>query len=146
MFDDLLFGGEVVGVRSPVKSGGIYMRPATPPVFKLDTALDSISRMIDLEPARLVIAHYGLVEPALDYLEIGRRQLRLWVEGVAKNCLGREDEGAEERLFNWLLEHDPNYRLIHELAPDVFARERYFLGNTMRGMLGYLKSESGVSG
>ncbi len=143
---DLLFGGEVVGVRSPVPSGGIYMRPATPPVFKLDTALDSIRRMIELAPARLVIAHYGLVEPALDYLEIGRRQLRLWVEGVKKNCLGREDEECEERLFNWLLEYDPNYRLIRELPPDVFARERYFLGNTMRGMLGYLKAREGESG
>ena len=144
LFDDeLLFGGEVVGVRSPVPSGGIYMRPATPPVFKLDVALDSIKRMIDLAPRYLVIAHYGLVEPALEYLEIGRRQLKLWVEGVAENCLGREDEEAEERLFNWLLEHDPNYRLIRELPPAVFNRERYFLGNTMRGMLGYLKTRDG---
>jgi glyoxylase-like metal-dependent hydrolase (beta-lactamase superfamily II) len=141
LFDDeLLFGGEVVGVRSPVRSGGIYMRPATPPVFKLEIALDSIERMIKLAPRYLVIAHYGLVEPALEYLEIGRRQLKLWVEGVAENCLGREDEECEERLFNWLLEHDPNYRLIRELPDEVFARERYFLGNTMRGMLGYLKT------
>jgi len=32
------------------------------------------------------------------------------------------------------------YNLIRELPPEVFARERYFLGNTMRGMLGYLKT------
>ncbi len=138
LFDDLLFGGEVVGIRSPVKSGGIYMRPATPPVFKLDVALDSITRMQALAPRYLVIAHYGLVEPAADYLEIGRRQLELWVEGVKENCLDGDPE-AEERLFAWLLEHDENYRLIKELPQDVFARERHFLGNTMRGMLGYLQ-------
>ncbi len=137
LFADLLFAGEVVGVRSPV-AGGIYMRPATPPRFMLDVALDSIDRMIELAPHYLVIAHYGLVEPALKYLKIGRNQLTLWVEGVRETGVG-SDAQAEERLFEWLLEHDPNYRRIKELPPDIYARERYFLGNTMRGMSGYLK-------
>jgi glyoxylase-like metal-dependent hydrolase (beta-lactamase superfamily II) len=145
LFDDeLLFGGEVVGVRSPVGEGKIYMRPATPPVFKLDVALDSIDRMLALKPRYLVIAHYGLVEPAVEYLEIGRKQLELWVEGVRSNCMDEsvDETVAEERLFEWLLEHDSNYRLIRDLPPEVFARERYFLGNTMRGMKGYLNTVS----
>ena len=145
LFADLLFAGEVVGVRSPVSSG-IYMRPATPPRFMLDVALDSIDRMIKLSPRYLVIAHYGLVEPALEYLEIGRNQLNLWVEGVkaadAKRTEGEGDTEVEDRLFEWLLEHDQNYRRIKELPPDIYARERYFLGNTMRGMRGYLKDIS----
>ncbi len=138
LFDDLLFAGEVVGVRSPVESG-IYMRPATPPRFMLDVALDSIDRMIKLSPRYLVIAHYGLVEPALEYLQIGRNQLNLWVKGVKETGAGGDAE-AEEKLFEWLLEHDLNYRRIKELPPDIYARERYFLGNTMRGMKGYLES------
>lgn len=141
LFADLLFAGEVVGVRSPVASG-IYMRPATPPRFMLDVAIDSIDRMIKLAPRYLVIAHYGLVEPALKYLKIGRNQLNLWVAGV-REIEATETAGgasAEERLFEWLLEHDSNYRRIKELPPDIYARERYFLGNTMRGMSGYLKS------
>ncbi|MBN2232001.1 MAG: MBL fold metallo-hydrolase [Deltaproteobacteria bacterium] len=137
LLDDLLFGGEVVGVRSPVPEG-IYMRPATPPRFFLDVALDSIDRMLALHPRRLVIAHYGLVEPAMEYLEIGRRQLALWVRGV-ETVAAAGDEGMEDRLFAWLREHDEVYRNITQLPPDVYARERYFLGNTMRGMLGYLK-------
>ncbi|MCK5679181.1 MBL fold metallo-hydrolase [bacterium] len=138
LFDGLLFAGEVVGVRSPVKSG-IYMRPATPPRFILDVALDSIGRMIKLKPESLVIAHYGLVDPALDYLEIGRDQLNLWVRGVETVAMAGDEE-SEERLFQWLLENDPNYSRIKELDPETYARERYFLGNTMRGMIGYIKS------
>lgn len=138
LFDELLFGGEVVGVRSPVKSG-IYMRPATPPRFILDVALNSVEEMIKLKPARLVIAHYGLVEPALDYLEIGRDQLKLWVKGVEEVAMAGDEE-SEERLFQWLLEHDQSYRRIKELDPETYARERYFLGNTMRGMIGYIES------
>ena len=143
LFEDLLFAGEVVGVRSPVSSG-IYMRPATPPRFMLDVALDSIDRMIDLAPRYMVIAHYGLVEPAIEYLEIGKNQLKLWVKGVKETeGSGTEsDAQTEERLFEWLLEHDSNYRRIKELSPDIYARERYFLGNTMRGMRGYLDAGS----
>jgi len=138
LFDGLLFGGEVVGVRSPVQSG-IYMRPATPPRFMLDVALDSVERMLELKPEKMVIAHYGLVEPAMDYLEIGRDQLKLWVQGVEAVAMAGDAE-SEERLFEWLLEHDSSYARIKELDSETYARERYFLGNTMRGMIGYIES------
>ena len=137
LFGSLLFAGEVVGVRSPVKSG-IYMRPATPPRFMLDVALDSVERMLALKPEKMVIAHYGLVEPAVEYLEIGRDQLKLWVEGVQTVAMAGDDE-SEELLFQWLLEHDPSYARIKELDSETYARERYFLGNTMRGMIGYIE-------
>ncbi len=138
-YEDLLFGGEVAGVRSEVE-GGIYMRPATPPRFLLEVALESLERVMALEPRYLVFAHYGLVEPAMEYLDIGRRQLQLWVRGVEEAAARGVDEGMEDRLFDWLVDHDPVYRRIKQLPPDVFARERYFLKNTMNGMLGYLKN------
>jgi len=138
---DLLFGGEVAGVRSEVPEG-IFMRPATPPRFLLDVALDSIDRMIALAPRRLVIAHYGLVEPALDYLEIGRRQLLLWVRGVAE-MISLPEEQRGEAIFDWLVDHDDVYRNVTQLPDDIYARERYFLGNTLRGMIEYVDGLSG---
>ncbi len=140
LVDDLLFGGEIVGVRSEVPEG-IYMRPATPPRFIQDVAIDSIDRMIALQPRYLVIAHYGLVEPAVEYLTIGRKQLSLWVKGVAETA-AIDDSQREEALFAWLLDRDENYRRIKQLAPDIYARERYFLGNTLRGMAEYIESLS----
>jgi hypothetical protein len=50
------------------------------------------------------------------------------------------DAESEERLFEWLLEHDSSYARIKELDSETYAREHYFLGNTMRGMIGYLES------
>lgn len=138
LLDDLLFGGEVAGVRSPVPEG-IYMRPATPPRFIQKVALDSIDRMLALHPRYLVFAHYGLVETAMEHLQIGRRQLRLWVQGVAETT-GLEEENREEALFAWLLAHDPVYRNIEQLPPDIYTRERIFLGNTLRGMGEYVES------
>lgn len=140
LLDDLLFGGEVAGVRSEVKDG-IYMRPATPPRFLLEVALDSLDRMIALAPRRMVFAHYGLIEDALEHLQVGRRQLLLWVRGVAATAAVPE-HGREEALLAWLMEKDEIFRNFSQLPPDIQARERYFLGNTLRGMSEYVEGLS----
>jgi glyoxylase-like metal-dependent hydrolase (beta-lactamase superfamily II) len=140
LLDDLLFGGEVAGVRQPVPEG-IFMRPATPPRFILQVALDSLDRMLALAPRYLVFAHYGLVDNAVKHLTIARHQLLLWVRGVAETLAVPAAE-REEALVAWLLEHDEQYRNVSRLPEDVLARERYFLGNTLRGMTEYVESLS----
>lgn len=133
---DLLFAGEAAGVRCEVPEG-IYMRPATPPRFLLEVALDSLERMIALAPRRMVFAHYGLVDAALEHLHIGRRQLLLWVRGVAATACA--DPARREKLvMGWLMEHDEIYRSVTRLPPDIRSRERYFVGNTLRGMIEYV--------
>lgn len=136
LFDDLLFGGEVAGVHFPLAKG-IYMRPATPPKFILEVALDSVQKMIDLQPRYLVIAHYGLVEPAVKYLEISMKQLKLWVKGVRQHA-DLSEEVFKDRIIDWLLRNDPNYRLINCLDKDIQVRENYFFDNSLRGMRGYI--------
>ncbi len=136
LLNDLLFAGEVAGVRCDVPEG-IFMRPATPPRFILPVALDSLDRMIALAPQRMVFAHYGLVEDAGLHLRIAREQLLLWVRGVAA-CAGVEPERREAALVAWLMEHDPQYRNVDRLPADIRARVRYFLGNTLRGMGEYV--------
>ncbi|HEY3307762.1 MAG TPA: MBL fold metallo-hydrolase [Desulfuromonadaceae bacterium] len=131
---DLLFAGEVAGVRCDLEDG-IFMRPATPPRFNLKVALESIDKMIALAPRRMVFAHYGLVESALDHLQIARKQLLLWVRGVAETAGASSRETA---LVGWLLEHDEHYKNVSRLPNDIQARERYFLGNTLRGMIEYV--------
>jgi glyoxylase-like metal-dependent hydrolase (beta-lactamase superfamily II) len=136
--DNLLFGGEVTGVHCAVPSG-IYMRPATPPRFILEVALDSIDRMIALQPEQLIIAHHGLVSPALDYLQIGRAQFIRWVKGVVA-ISDFVDEDRQQVFYDWLLENDPYFRNIDQLEPDIRAREEVFIGNTLRGMSEYVQS------
>ena len=136
--DRLLFGGEVTGVHCDVPNG-IYMRPATPPRFILEVALDSIDRMIALQPDYLVVAHHGLVSPALDYLRIGREQFVLWVKGVAATA-DVADEKREQAFFDWLLENDVHFRNIDQLEDDIREREEIFIGNTLRGMSEYVET------
>lgn len=136
LLGDLLFAGEVAGVRCAVAEG-IYMRPATPPRFFPEVADDSLARMLELRPRYLVFAHYGLVDEAERHLQTGRQQLRLWLQGVAATAAVAEPE-REGALFAWLQQRDPVYRNIHQLPPDIKERERIFLGNTLRGMSDYL--------
>ena len=136
LLDDLLFAGEVAGVRSDLP-GRIYMRPATPPRFMLEVAQGSIDRMIDLAPRYMAFGHYGLVVTALEHLQIARNQLQLWVKGVAQTA-GIDSERREGALMEWLIEHDENYRNINLLPQDIQSRERYFFGNTFRGMSEYV--------
>ncbi len=133
---DLLFAGEVAGVRSEIKQG-IYMRPATPPRFILEVALDSIQRMIDLAPQRMIFAHYGLVENALTHLNIGKKQLQLWVKGAAATSQ-LEGEERVQAFYDWLIERDENFALIDQLPKDMMSREREFIGNSLRGMAEYV--------
>jgi len=140
LLDDLLFAGEVAGVRSVVPEG-ILIRPATPPRFILETALDSVERMLALRPKRMVFAHYGMVDTAEEHLEIARKQLLLWVEG-AKAVTTLAEAEREEAMFAWLQEHDEHYRNITQLPEDIRARERYFFGNTCRGMAEYVNTLS----
>jgi hypothetical protein len=100
-------------------------------------ALDSLDRMIALAPRRMVFAHYGLADAALEHLRIGRRQLLLWVRGVAETA-SAEPSRREEIFSAWLMEHDEIFRNVTRLPPDIRARERYFLGNTLRGMIEYV--------
>ena len=141
LLDDLLFAGEVAGVRCVVPNG-ILIRPATPPRFILEIALDSVERMIALMPRRMVFAHYGLVDTAGQHLTIARNQLLLWVKGAAAvaTVAGAEQE---EAFFAWLQEHDEHYRNMAQLPEDIRARERYFFGNTYRGMAEYVAATVG---
>ncbi len=50
LLDDLLFAGEAGGVNLPLEDNRVYLRPATPPRFFLETSLDSIDKLLAVEP------------------------------------------------------------------------------------------------
>ena len=73
----------------------------------------------------------------MGHLRIARHQLRLWVQGVAATVTVAA-EARESALIAWLREHDLHYRNVDRLPADLQARERYFLGNSLRGMIEYV--------
>ncbi len=140
MFGELLIGGEVAGVCCETPAGN-YMRPATPPRFDLEIALHSLRKVMQRQPQKIIFAHSTMQDNARHWLNIAEQQLHLWVKGVIEHMEHGEDSGAGEdfisAMYNWLLRHDPQFAHIEALPADMQQRERYFLGNSIKGMREY---------
>jgi len=136
---DIVFAGEVAGIRVP-SANPAYMRPATPPPFHPEVALASLSKVIARGPQRICFAHYGIAENAVSVLEEAHRQMNLWLEIIE----ARRDRGLamdEEEILVEILARDPGVRFFYELEPDIQERERYFLKNSIKGMAGFIKGQ-----
>ena len=88
----VLFAGDAAGVRLP--DVGV-LRPATPPPdFDLDLAVQSLRRFAARRPAKLALAHFGVLDgdPA-EILDEAEHALREWA-AVAEAAWNRGDDIA----------------------------------------------------
>lgn len=138
---DVLFAGEVAGVRYDLPSGA-YQRPATPPVFLPEVFLASIDRVAALGASHLCLGHYGLSSRPAEVLETARAQIAVWLAAAGGRLRAG---GGEEEIFRDLLEADPHFGRFRELPGDIRARERYFAGNSIAGVCGALR-DRGAAG
>lgn len=152
-----LFLGEAAGTFSDLGAGPLgedyYLRPATPPRFFPDVARASLERLLDLDPVpdRLLFAHHGEFTGDVGrLLTTARDQLTLWVDTTAASLadlrgLPHSEQPADEAALLDLISHrlvrvDPFFARATELAEDIRVRERDFTNQTLRGILGYLRS------
>lgn len=76
-----LYTGDAAGVFVPDTA---EVRPATPPPdFDLDLALDSLRRMREAGPSRLLFSHFGPVTDVDLVFDQSEGELRYWVEQVS---------------------------------------------------------------
>jgi glyoxylase-like metal-dependent hydrolase (beta-lactamase superfamily II) len=138
--NDLLFAGEAGGVCQSLPDGRIYMRPATPPRFFLETSLASIDRLLDLSPDAICYGHVGMQSNGVQMLRTHRDQLERWLSMIAPlhAAAGEDRNAAQEACRDYLLANDPLMAGFTELSADVQAREHNFLMNSVRGFWGYL--------
>jgi len=133
---DLVFAGEAAGVSIPTIDHP-YLRPATPPPFRPDIALRSISLVAERRPEIICYGHYGLRQNATELLHMAYDQIQLWLSVIEE----RQDNGLEMdegAIFAELLAKDPRLRAFQQLDPEARERELYFCKNTIRGMVEYL--------
>lgn len=90
-WEDNLFGGDIAGVRI---GGGPPIPPFVPPELEIDSWLFSIDKIRGLNPAKLYLPHFGLVEGSvsahLDGLEERVRRWSLWFREQMR--VGRDEE------------------------------------------------------
>jgi glyoxylase-like metal-dependent hydrolase (beta-lactamase superfamily II) len=135
---DYLFAGEAAGVYCVTHPDSFYLRPATPPRFYFDTAVESIDILLHAQPHQICYAHYGMANDGIIKLETARQQLFSWKAIVRNEVNKPESNDLTERCKTRLLQEDPLLADFHHLNESVQSREEYFLGNSINGFIGYL--------
>jgi glyoxylase-like metal-dependent hydrolase (beta-lactamase superfamily II) len=142
-----LFVGEAGGVHRSMPANRYYLRPATPPRFFLDVAVQSVEALIDCRANTICYGHFGIQKDAIKMLQTHRKQLLLW-EALIKDEMNRHGKGngpgTKDQIaacLKRLLKEDTRMALFDELPPDVQERETNFLQNSISGYIGYLSSE-----
>jgi glyoxylase-like metal-dependent hydrolase (beta-lactamase superfamily II) len=142
LIDEFLFIGEAAGVHIPLKND-YYLRPATPPKFMYEIADSSLEKLHSLGSKRVCFGHFGFKRDSLEIVEKARKQLKLWLDTVYDIACKRDFEDEREIISHAkqeLLERDSRFSRYLLLDDDIKQREDFFIQNTLRGILDYVKS------
>lgn len=140
LFGGSLFVGEAGG--NYYRTGDReYLRPATPPRFLMDVFLSSVDRLLGLEDQPIHYAHFGAGDSSHRLLKRSRQQLLDWHDLISQEFA----QGAEDlipRCVDVLLKTDPNLGALRTMNEAAQARERFFIGNAVRGFVGYIEERA----
>jgi glyoxylase-like metal-dependent hydrolase (beta-lactamase superfamily II) len=136
---DILFTGELLGITCPHPELN-YSRPATPLGGRIGLLQKSIKQTAEVNAAYLCYGHYGLRENCTAIWSSALTQIGLWLTAAQEHGLA-QGEPAEEEVFAWLVDKDPLFGGFYALPPDIQVRERFFVGNSIRGMGKYLQEQ-----
>lgn len=136
-YKGVLFPGEAGGNYFTFQDAD-YLRPATPPVFFMEKALASIDRLLTLGDMAACYPHFGMADRVLPLLQRQRKQLLRW-EKIIREEHAAGNARLKERCFDRLLKEDPDLRAFGAMSAEAQDRERFFMGNSVAGFLGYLE-------
>ncbi len=84
-----VFVGDALGVFLPDVR---ILRPATPPPeFDLELAVESIGRVVDRNPSRLLFSHFGPADDVGDLCRLAVRRVQRWAQIVDEALTETED-------------------------------------------------------
>lgn len=139
-FNDGVFPGDAAGTYLPEFDSVI---PTSPPPFRLDAALASLDKLINLKPAFLYYSHFGKVSDAVKRLKDYKVQLQLWgriaLEGV-------QEKQSFDQICERILREDAVMNRIAGYLSDHPIYSVTALGNTIQGFVEYAKTLTGQTG
>jgi glyoxylase-like metal-dependent hydrolase (beta-lactamase superfamily II) len=132
LMKDILFIGEAAGIFYPLESN-VYIRIAAPPGFNHGDYQRSLESLAALDVSHLCFSHYGYSKEVRALLAIALRQTGIWVSVIERHRR-KTGENFEQSVMEDLLNEDPGMAFYDVLPGDIKARERFFLGNSFKGM------------
>lgn len=149
----IMFAGEALGIYTweghglPEEDGeGFlpYIRPATPPRFFYDVAMQSLEALRNHDVSAICYGHFGYTRRSGLLIDMHKRQLELW-KSVTSRTLDRysasrpsSDELCQAVLED-LLAQDKHLSAFSRFTGDVRARELSFINNSIKGFVGYVE-------
>jgi glyoxylase-like metal-dependent hydrolase (beta-lactamase superfamily II) len=125
--DSVLLAGDMAGIDM---NG--FLRPGTAPPFRLQDYLDSLDKMIALQPQKIGYAHFGCYTNAVDRLKSLRAQTLRWYE-IAQ--AGVKENRTPEEILRVILEGENHSVNVQAMVPAVYQREYPLILNTVRGLM-----------
>jgi glyoxylase-like metal-dependent hydrolase (beta-lactamase superfamily II) len=150
----LFFLGEAAGLSLPLSSS-VYLRPTTPPVFNLQSAVESINTIESSlrGDETLIYAHWGATRDR-NRIALAKKQLDNWsgiifdklAEGVPPSGTdaSKPDNGVIRDIMETIVSEDPLMRGFSSLPDDIQDRERVFIKNSVTGF--YMACENILRG
>ncbi len=132
--DGTLFCGDSAGVVLP---GADVIRPAlAPPELDIELKEESVRRQLALQPARLVLSHFGPVRDAREHLEAYPGVMRAWEAELLEGLAADEDDDALARRLEALEDAElaaagvpagiaHRYKLTSDAAMNAAGLKRY---------------------
>jgi len=126
----------------PGDAAGIYLKefdtvvPTTPAPFRLDTALASLGKLIDLKPKALYYSHFGEASNAVGRLQAYASQLRLWAKIALQGI--RNKQGLEA-VRTKIIESDESLRKSVEFVRAHPVFNETVLNNSVQGVMDFVQ-------
>lgn len=135
-----LFAGEAGGIFIQLKDR-VYLRPATPPRFFMETSLQSLTTLLTFPCNLICYGHFGSHSEPSELLGLHKDQLCQWQEIISHELRKGDDPDIIDMCIQALRAKDPLLAGWQEMNPDTRERESGFMRNSIKGFLGYLQGK-----
>lgn len=126
----------------PGDAAGIYIGeinaivPTTPPPLRLDIALASLDKLINLKPRSLYYSHFGKAISGTEKLNAYMRQLKLWAR-IAKQGIDKGD--GLTAISKQIIENDDSLRRALDYVRVHPVLGETVLTNSVQGVIDYVE-------
>lgn len=129
-----VFTGDAAGIYLPELD---VMVPTTPPGFRLDIALSSLEKLINIKPAALYYSHFGEAHNGLQKLQQYKKQLKIWAKAAKEGIKEGEDlEAIRKRI----LQSDTNLQKALEHIKNHPTLSKTVLHHSVQGITKFVEN------
>lgn len=127
-------------------AAGIYLKevdaivPTTPPPFRLDIALASLNKLLNLKPKVLYYSHFGEAPNAMEKLQTYAERLKLWAK-IAKQ--GLENKENLEAIREKIIEGDVTFKKVLGYVKAHPVLSETLLTESMQGIIDFVEKSGG---